>query len=345
MTVEGPPVSERNWACKHLTALVRTFPSCSASGNNSLARGQLTGFTGGHQPPGAKVENEHVNIEEWQRRTGVDTVCQDTVIEDCWSDGDRSEGEEENPDGEGCNTSKSPFNLVYKIPCDNHGLSYLLKPQKDGSLPLASSPDPPSATPELLTLQQELERDPEAQMLAASTLGCIIRRCLFRDGKGGVHLSNYGQARLEGSVFRGLNYAVRCIQNSTVNKIIIMFFRLMESLECKLTYLKTIEVQWLFFLGSIYWEYQVKEVAQIMSSSRPVLLDLPLLLSDLLQIVMLRNEVCECRASGVSLRLSAQGLIAENNIHSNGEAGLDIRKGANPIIVVIAAPLSIEVRP
>lgn len=52
------------------------------------------------------------------------------------------------------------------------------------------------------------------------------------------------------------------------------------------------------------------------------------------QIVMLRNEVCECRASGVFLRLSAQGLIAENNIHSNGEAGLDIRKGANPIIVV-----------
>lgn len=49
---------------------------------------------------------------------------------------------------------------------------------------------------------------------------------------------------------------------------------------------------------------------------------------------MLRNEVCECRASGVFLRLSAQGLIAENNIHSNGEAGLDIRKGANPIILV-----------
>lgn len=57
---------------------------------------------------------------------------------------------------------------------------------------------------------------------------------------------------------------------------------------------------------------------------------------------MLRNEVCECRASGVFLRLSAQGLIAENDIHSNGEAGLDIRKGANPIIVVIAAPLSMK---
>lgn len=68
-----------------------------------------------------------------------------------------------------------------------------------------------------------------------------------------------------------------------------------------------------------------------------MLLDLPLLGSHLLQMVMLRNEVCECRASGVFLRLSAQGLIAENNIHSNGEAGLDIRKGANPIILVAAS--------
>lgn len=68
-----------------------------------------------------------------------------------------------------------------------------------------------------------------------------------------------------------------------------------------------------------------------------MILDRPRL-SGLLQIVMLRNEVRECRASGVFLRLSAQGLIAENDIHANGEAGLDIRKGANPIVVVMAAP-------
>lgn len=227
--VEGPPVSERNWACKHLTALSRAFSPCSASENkDSPPTGQLAGFTGGRQPPGANTKNEHVNTEDWQKRTGGDAVCQDTVIEDCWSDCDRSEEEEENADGGGCNNTKSKFKLDYKIPCDNHGLSHLLKPQKDGSLPPAASLDPPSVTPDLLTLQQELDRDPEAQMLAASTLGCIIRRCLFREGKGGVHLSNYGQARLEGNVFRSLNYAVRCIQNSTVNKMIIKFFRLMK---------------------------------------------------------------------------------------------------------------------
>ncbi|KAE8300118.1 F-box only protein 10 [Larimichthys crocea] len=140
VTIEGPPVSERNWACKHLAALARTFPSCSASGiKNSPPGGHLAGSTAGHQPPGSNVKKEHVNMETGrERRAGVDRV----------------------------------------------------------SLELPSS----------------------------SSLA-------------------------------------------------------------------------------------------------------------LLQIVMLRNEVCECRASGVFLRLSAQGLIAENNIHSNGEAGLDIRKGANPTIV------------
>lgn len=266
VTVEGPPVSERNWACKHLAALARTFPSRGGiSEYNSSPKGHPAASTGGYQPPGANVKKENITIEDWKRKTGVDAVCQRTVIEDGWSDGEHSEGEEENRDEGGTDHTKKHLTLEYKIPCDHHGLSHLLNPRSDGSLPLSSSPDPPSVIPDRLTLQQELDRDPEAHMLAASTLGCILRRCLFRDGKGGVHLSNYGQARLEENVFRGLNYAVRCIQNAT--------------------------------------------------------------------IIMLRNEVCECRASGVFLRLSAQGLIAENNIHSNGEAGLDIRKGANPTIV------------
>ncbi|KAM4584215.1 F-box only protein 10 isoform 2-T2 [Odontesthes bonariensis] len=261
VTVEGPPVSERNWACKHLAALARTFPS----GSCSSPKGPRASSTGEPDPPHGNVKKEHVSMEDWKRRTGGDSGCQGTFIEDGWSDGEHSEREEENRDGETNDNTKKQFTLDYKIPCDHHSLSHLLKLRADGSLPLASSSDPPSATPEPLTLQQEFERDPGALILGTSTLGCILRRCLFRDGKGGVHLSNYGQARLEDNIFRGLNYAVRCIQNST--------------------------------------------------------------------IVMLRNEVCECRASGVFLRLSARGLIAENNIHSNGEAGLDIRKGANPTIL------------
>ncbi|KAF3852138.1 hypothetical protein F7725_005493 [Dissostichus mawsoni] len=133
VTVEGPPVSERNWACKHLVALARTFPSCGVSGSNSPPSGPLPGSTGGNQPPGSNVKKELVSIEDWQRRNGVDAACQGTVIES-WSDGDRSEGEEENKDGGGINNTKKTLKLDYKIPCDHHGLSHLLRPRPDGSI-------------------------------------------------------------------------------------------------------------------------------------------------------------------------------------------------------------------
>ncbi|MEQ2168692.1 hypothetical protein GOODEAATRI_017440 [Goodea atripinnis] len=211
VTVEGPPASERNWACKHLAALARTFPAQS----NSTPKGPEGSSTGEPDPSSGNVKRENMNMEDWKRRTGGNAACRGTVIEDGWSDGEHTEGEEENQ--EAIDNTKKFFTLDYKIPYNHHGLSHLLKTRADGSLPPASSPVPPSVTPEPLTLQQELDRDPEAQMLASSILGCILRRCLFRDGKGGVHLSNYGQARLEENVFRGLNYAVRCIQHSTVN--------------------------------------------------------------------------------------------------------------------------------
>lgn len=61
--------------------------------------------------------------------------------------------------------------------------------------------------------------------------------------------------------------------------------------------------------------------------------------SSCLQVIMLRNDIHHCKASGIFLRLSAGGLIADNNIHSNCEAGVDIRKGANPLVLV-CTPLS-----
>lgn len=49
---------------------------------------------------------------------------------------------------------------------------------------------------------------------------------------------------------------------------------------------------------------------------------------------MLRNDIHRCRASGIFLRLEGGGLIAGNNIYHNAEAGVDIRKKSNPLILV-----------
>ncbi|XP_048639310.1 F-box only protein 10 isoform X3 [Marmota marmota marmota] len=51
------------------------------------------------------------------------------------------------------------------------------------------------------------------------------------------------------------------------------------------------------------------------------------------KIVMLRNDIYRCRASGIFLRLEGGGLIAGNNIYHNAEAGVDIRKKSNPLIL------------
>uniref|UniRef100_A0A672IZU1 F-box protein 10 n=1 Tax=Salarias fasciatus TaxID=181472 RepID=A0A672IZU1_SALFA len=317
VTVEGPPVSERNWACKHLAALTRTFPSCVVAGSTSSPKSPQAGSAGGPQPPAAHAKNEPVNIEDWRRRAGVDAVCQGTVIEDGWSDGERSEGEEEHRDGAESNDTKNQFIQNYKIPCDHHGLSHLLKPQPDGSPPLASSPDPPSVTPAPLTLQQELDRDPEAQMLAASTLGCILRHCLFRDGKGGVHLSNYGQARLEENVFRGLNYAVRCIQNSTVNKVLLTLF------EKRIHHVSISRVSTLPFGLCVSLNQWLRS---LVINQRFCLRT----------IVMLRNEVgnhiFQGQAAGIAVNENGRGMITENVIRENQWGGVDIRRGGDPVL-------------
>lgn len=50
---------------------------------------------------------------------------------------------------------------------------------------------------------------------------------------------------------------------------------------------------------------------------------------------MLRNDIHRCKASGIFLRLEGGGLIAGNNIYHNAEAGVDIRKRSNPLVLVL----------
>ncbi|XP_048827793.1 F-box only protein 10 [Brienomyrus brachyistius] len=250
VTVDGPPVSDRNWAFRHLAALAR---ACTAGGEPG---------GGDSQPcsrPVAAAPSLCQKEAGWDsgRRSGrgkEEALGEGTVIEDDCSESEPSDEEEvEERDG----GDSAPYRPAYRLAHSSHGLSHLL-----GRAPHSlSSPAPPG----LSTLQQELQEDGEARALVTSVQGCLLRGCLFRDGKGGVLVCNHGHARLEANVFRTLTYAVRCIQNA--------------------------------------------------------------------KIVMLRNEVRGCRATGVFFRLASQGLVAENNIHSNAEAGMDIRKGANPIVL------------
>ncbi|MBN3310242.1 FBX10 protein, partial [Amia calva] len=253
VTVEGYPTCDRNWACKHLTALARSRSLASVP--------EWTPETK-RQPAGLILDlSKEVYPSSWVAGQGggdgEGTVVPETS--DCSESelSTASDNEEDEP-------------AAYKLSYRPHGLSHLLE----------QSPEDPSAVVgprlELRTLQQELQRDKEAQALATSMQGCLVRNCLFRDGKGGVFVCAQGQARLEVSVFRNLTYAVRCIQNA--------------------------------------------------------------------KIIMLKNEVSHCKASGVGNHIyqglaagiavneNGRGLIVENVIRENQWGGADIRRGGDPVL-------------
>ncbi|XP_043370359.1 F-box only protein 10 isoform X3 [Dermochelys coriacea] len=280
VTIEGIPSSERNWACKHLTTLAKSHCVLQAS-DPALCNASKWGGWGGL--PTRNLRTCEIVVGGDQNNLLPDSKTQ-LVLEKAGEkeaevngklyiakEGEAMTLETDSSDGELSTSSENEEDdrSMYKLSYRAHGLSHMLahmihsRPQTDGLTALQRDL-------ELKTLQQELQRDKEAQSLASSLQGCLIRKCLFRDGKGGVFVCSQGRAKLEGSVFRELTYAVRCIQNSKV------LYRL---------------------------------------------------------IIMLKNDIHHCRASGIFLRLAAGGLIADNNIHSNCEAGVDIRKGANPLIL------------
>ncbi|NXE29175.1 FBX10 protein, partial [Ardeotis kori] len=273
VTVEGCPSSDRNWACKHLATLAKSCaapvrepnpPSCPLAKwdgwGESLLRPVRT----------CKIvigEERNSFLSAMGAQALLGSTQEDMEFgENLWSAKDKEYPalDSNSSDSDLCSNDEEDAQVVYKLPYQAHSLSHTLADISDSGLQ-SNRLHALQRDLKLKSLQQELQQDKEAQSLANSLQGCIIRQCLFRDGKGGIFIYSQGQAKLEGNIFRDLTYAVRCIQNS--------------------------------------------------------------------KVIMLRNDIHHCKASGIFLRLSAGGLIADNNIHSNCEAGVDIRKGANPLVL------------
>ncbi|XP_068276267.1 F-box only protein 10 isoform X1 [Nyctibius grandis] len=268
VTVEGCPSSDHNWACKHLARLAK---SCTASAREPEPAGcPVAKQDGCRESLLGPVRTCEIVIGE-ERSSFLSAAGAQALLGSAQEDTESRENlraakEEEYPalesnssDSDVRSDDEEDAHAAYKLPGQAH--SHTLTHSRLESNRLHAV----QRDLKIKSLQQELQQDKEAQSLANSLQGCIIRQCLFRDGKGGIFIYSRGQAKLEGNIFRDLTYAVRCIQNS--------------------------------------------------------------------KVIMLRNDIHHCKASGIFLRLSAGGLIADNNIHSNCEAGVDIRKGANPLVL------------
>ncbi|XP_063177441.1 F-box only protein 10 isoform X3 [Chroicocephalus ridibundus] len=283
VTVEGCPSSDRNWACKHLAVLAK---SCTVSLREpDPAACPVAKWDGWRESLLRPVRTCKIVVGEEQSSFLAAAGAQAPVglaQEDSeFGENLRAAKEEEEYPSLDSNSSDSDLRsddeedaqVAYKVACQAHSPNHTLADVMDSKLQ-SNRLHALQRDIKLKSLQQELQQDKEAQSLANSLQGCIIRQCLFRDGKGGIFIYSRGQAKVEGSIFRDLTYAVRCIQNS--------------------------------------------------------------------KVIMLRNDIHHCKASGIFLRLLAGGLIADNNIHSNCEAGVDIRKGANPLVLGMAAGIAVN---
>lgn len=224
ITVEGCPSSERNWACKHLAALAKSCsvsmrepdpadcPMANQDGSGELLlgplrtceivvgeeRSSLLSAAGAQDLLGSSQEDP-----EFGENLQAAKEEEYPVLDSNSSDSDLQSDDEEDAQA------------MYKLPYQGHSLSHTLADILDSRLQ-SNRLHALQKDLKLKSLQQELQQDKEAQALANSLQGCIIRQCLFRDGKGGIFIYSRGQVKMEESVFRDLTYAVRCIQNSKV---------------------------------------------------------------------------------------------------------------------------------
>ncbi|XP_040434727.1 F-box only protein 10-like [Falco naumanni] len=220
--VEGYPSSDRNWACKHLAMLAK---SCAASvWEPSPAGCPVAKQDGWGESLLEPVRMCEIVIGE-ERSSFISTVGAQALLGSAQEDTEFRENlqaakEEEylaldsnSSDSDLSSDDEEDARAAYKLPYQAHSLSHTLADVTDSRLQ-SDRLHALQTDLKLKSLQQELQQDKEAQSLASSLQGCIIRQCLFRDGKGGILIYSRGQAKLEGSIFRHLTYAVRCIQNS-----------------------------------------------------------------------------------------------------------------------------------
>ncbi|XP_054843097.1 F-box only protein 10 [Eublepharis macularius] len=321
VTVEGCPSLDRNWACKHLTMLAKSRsvllqtsepPLCNISkfeNQGHLPTGNMraceivVGEDPGHLFSALRTEavlngacekendlSGNLTVAYKERAMAMDMDSSDSELSMS------SENEEE---------SESAYRLPYRA----HGLSHQLakvihsRPQASGLTALQNDY-------ELKSLPQEIQKNKEVHALANSVQGCLVRKCLFRDGKGGVFVCSQGQARAEGSIFRDLTYAVRCIQNS---KIIM--------LKNDIHHCKTSGIFLRLGAGGLIADNDIHSNCEagidIRKGANPLILC---------------NRIHTGLRSGIVVLGNGKGIICSNQIYGNKEAGIYILYNGNPLV-------------
>ncbi|XP_071072955.1 F-box only protein 10 isoform X3 [Dasypus novemcinctus] len=308
VTVEGHPSADKNWAYKYLLGLIKSSPSLlPAEDSDSFMSLDLESRDQAWSPRTCDIVIEGsqspTSPASSSPRPGSRAGSQEAEV---GSDGERATQTPDSSDG-----GLSPSGEE-----DEDQLTYRLSYQVQGPRPVLGGsflgPPLPGASIQLPSclvlnsLQQELQKDKEAMAMASSVQGCLIRKCLFRDGKGGVFVCSYGRAKMEGNVFRNLTYAVRCIHNSKCNQI----------------------------------HHGLRSGIVVLGNGKGVIRNNQIFSNKEAGVYILYhgnpvvsgNHIFKGRAAGIAVNENGKGLITENVIRENQWGGVDIRRGAVPVL-------------
>ncbi|NXG80431.1 FBX10 protein, partial [Baryphthengus martii] len=319
VTVEGCPSSDCNWACKHLAMLAKSSVASTLEPglggcpmNKQDAQGQS--LLGPERTCGIVVREERSSFLSAAGAQALLGLAQgDTAFGENLR---ASEEEKEHPaldssssDSDVHSNDEELAQAAHELPCRAHGLSHSLANVRDGRCQ-SSRLHTLRRDLQLKSLQLELQQNKEAQALASSLQGCVIRQCLFRDGKGGIFIYSRGQAKLEGSVFRNLTYAVRCIQNSQV----VMLRNDIHHCKASGVFLR-LSAGGLIADNNIHSNCEAG--VDIRKGANPL---------------VLCNKIHSGLRSGIVVVGNGKGIIRSNQIYGNKEAGIYILYNGNPAV-------------
>lgn len=155
--------------------------------------------------------------------------------------------------------------------------------------------------------------DDDTIAVLMSVRGVIFTNNKVEGGRGGVTVSRMGQAWIEGNVFTGLVYGIRCMQSSRA----VILNNKISNCDTSAVFMRE-HSSGLVAGNHIFDNYEAG--IDLRSNSNPIIQ---------------QNHIYSGKRSGIVCLDSSRGVIRNNEIYNNKEAGVYILYKGNPSVMYV----------
>ena len=153
--------------------------------------------------------------------------------------------------------------------------------------------------------------DSDTVAILNSVRGVIFANNKIEGGRGGITVSRIGQAWIEGNVFTGLVYGIRCMQSSRI----VLLNNKISSCDTSAIFMR--EHSSGLVAGNHIFDNNEAGI-DLRSNSNPIIQ---------------QNHIYSGKRSGIVCLDSSRGVIRSNEIYNNKEAGVYILYKGNPSVM------------